>query len=98
MRKITDLRAEEFKDINPEEFAQWKILRLKAEKTMIFILLGILAVIGFVMIVWDASGFLIAFLVILTPIISKYFAYDKSNQYAKKIGLEENNIREALKK
>jgi len=98
MRKISDLGAEEFPGVDPEKFSQWKEMRMKGEKLMFILWLGMLAIFMLLTVSGAIGGFLIAFLIILTPIFARLISLASANRFASEIGIEEKNIRTALKR
>jgi len=98
LRKINELKAAEFPEVDPIKFAQWKVLRLKGEKTMLYLIIGISAF----LLLLGAQGaigyFVIAILIVLTPIIARKIGLGAADRHAAEIGLRENDIRAALKR
>ena len=101
MRKIEDLKANEFKDINQEKFSEWKESRLKGDQTTLYLTLGISVILIIILISGMIQGaigyFLLALLGVFAPIIVRKIGIADSERLAKEIGLEEKDIREALK-
>jgi hypothetical protein len=98
MRKLVDLKAEEFPGVDPAQFAQWKVLRAKGEKTMLFLIIGISVVLLLIGVQGAIGYFLIAFLIVLTPLLARVIGLSSANRYAQQIGLKEESVRAALKK
>ncbi len=98
MRKIIDLKAEEFPGADPQKFEQWKEMRSKGEKLMLYLIIGITGLFLILVFTEIIGGFVVVLLIILTPIIIRSITLSPSNRLASEIGIKEKDIRSALKR
>jgi len=79
--------------VDPVKFAQWKEMRAKGEKIMLFLIVGISAVLLLI----RARGFPDRILIVRTPLLARSISLVSANRFAVAIGLKEDDICSALK-
>jgi len=87
IRKINDLQADEFPGVDQVKFKEWKVLQEKGNKTMIGLIIAT-SIMALLFLLIDIGGFVIAFIIVLSPILAKAIAMGPANRFAEEIGLK----------
>jgi uncharacterized membrane protein len=98
MRKIKDLKAEEFPDVDPKKFAQWKQKRIKNDTISGILTLVVALTFLLLVILGVLKGFLWVVPIILAPVIVRAIFSGPVNKFAAEIGIIKDDLQSALKR
>lgn len=94
MKKLSELKAEDFPSVNPERFEEWKKAAINAQRNSWIISL-VIALAFLIFIFSGGSGFIPAILMIALLAVAGIMVNAKANRLAKELGITKDMIKKA---
>jgi hypothetical protein len=93
MKKLSELKEEDFPSVDPERFEEWKKAAINAQRNAWFIM-PVIVVLAFLIFFFSVdSGFIPAILMIALLAVAGIMVNAKANRLAKELGISKSMIK-----